>query len=54
MNFFIWRKNNVLVSRYLNYIIHCKIRRDNHQVPKIVKVPENKTNPKKIGPKIYK
>ena len=33
---------------YINYIIHCKIKRDNHQVPKIVRVPKNKTNPKKI------
>ena len=33
---------------HVNYIIHCKIKRDNHQVPKIVRVPKNKTNPKKI------
>ena len=31
----------------INYIIHCKIKRDNHQVPKIGRVPWNKTNPKK-------
>ena len=30
------------------YIIHSKIKSDNHQVPKIVRVPGNKTNPKKI------
>ena len=42
MNFFIWRKNNALVSRYLNYIIHCKIRRDNHQVPKMSRYPRIK------------
>ena len=29
------------------YIIHSKIKSDNHQVPKIVRVPGNKTNPKK-------
>ena len=33
---------------YINYIIHCKIIRHNHQIPKIVRVPGNKTNPKKI------
>ena len=33
---------------YINYIIHCKIKRHNHQVPKTVRVPGNKTNPKKI------
>ena len=38
---------------YINYIIHCKIKRDNHQVSKIVRVPGNKTNPKKIRIKIY-
>ena len=32
---------------YINYIMHCKIKRDNHQIPKIVRVPRNKTNPKK-------
>ena len=31
----------------MNYIIHSKIKRDNHQVPKIVRVGGNKTNPKK-------
>ena len=34
--------------------MHCKIKKDNHQVPKIAKVPTNKTNPKKIRLKIYK
>ena len=29
------------------FIIHCKIKKDNHQVPKIIGVPGNKTNPKK-------
>ena len=38
----------------INYIIHCKIKKDNHQVPKIVRVPRNKINPKKIRLKIYK
>ena len=33
---------------YMNHIIHCKIKRDNHQVPKIVRVPGNKTNSKII------
>ena len=27
--------------------MHCKIKRDNHQIPKIVRVPRNKTNTKK-------
>ena len=39
---------------HIYYIIHCKIKRDNHQVPKIVRVPGNKTNPKKIRIKICK
>ena len=39
---------------YINYIIHCKIKTGNHQVPKIVRVPGNKTNPKKIRIRIYK
>ena len=34
--------------------MHCKIKTDNHQVPKIVRVPRNKTNLKKIRIKIYK
>ena len=33
---------------YINYIIHCKIKRHNQQVSKAVRVPGNKTNPKKI------
>ena len=33
---------------YMNYIIHCKIERHNHQVPKTVRAPVNKTNLKKI------
>ena len=33
---------------YKNYIIHCRIKRDNRQVPKILRVPRNKTNPKKM------
>ena len=32
--------------------MYCNIKRDNNQVPKIVRVPGNKTNPNKI--KIYK
>ena len=39
---------------YINYIIHCKIKKDNLQVPKIIRVPENKTNPKKRKEKTYK
>ena len=39
---------------YINYIIHCKIKRDNQQAPKIVRVPGNKTKPKKVRIKIYK
>ena len=31
---------------YINYIIHCKIKKDNQQVPKIIRVPANKINPK--------
>ena len=27
--------------------MHCKIKRDNHQVPNIVRVPAYKKNPKK-------
>ena len=34
--------------------MHCKIKKDNEQVPKIVRVPRNKTNLKKIILKIYK
>ena len=35
---------------YINYIIYTfKIKRDNHQVPKIVRVPRNKAKPKKIS-----
>ena len=33
---------------YINYIIPDKIKRHNHQVHKTVRVPGNKTNPKKI------
>ena len=39
---------------YVNYIIHCKIKRGNPQVPKIVRIPGNITNPTKIRIKIYK
>ena len=35
----------------MNYIIHCKIEKDNHQIPKIIRVPGNKTNPKKENKK---
>ena len=31
----------------VRFIMHCKIKKDNHQVPKIIGVPENKTNSKK-------
>ena len=34
--------------------MQCKIEKDNHQEPKIVRVTRNKTNPKKIRLKIYK
>ena len=33
---------------YINYIIQCKIKKGNHQVPKIIRVVGNKTNPEKI------
>ena len=32
---------------YVYYIIHCKFKRHNHQVPKTVRVAGNKTNTKK-------
>ena len=43
------KKNSlyIYIYIYVNHIIHCKIKRDNQQVPKIVRVPGNKTNPKK-------
>ena len=41
------KKNSLYIYIYVNHIIHCKIKRDNQQVPKIVRVPGNKTNPKK-------
>ena len=37
----------IYIYIYINYMIHCKIKRDNHQVPKMVRIPGNKTNPKK-------
>ena len=37
----------VYIYIYMNYIIDCKIKKDNHQVPKMVRVPGNKTNPKR-------
>ena len=37
----------VFLFLYINYIMHCKIKRENHQVPNIVRVPGNKTNAKK-------
>ena len=43
MQFFIF----LIFFLYINYILHCKIKRDNHQVPKIVRVSRNKINPKK-------
>ena len=47
-------KRWVYIYIYINYIIHCKIKSDNHHVPKIVRVPRNKTNLKKIRIKIDK
>ena len=44
----------IYIYIYINYITHCKIKKDNHQVPKIVRVPRNKINPKKIRLKICK
>ena len=44
----------IYIYIYISYIIHCKIKKDNHQAPKIVRVPSNKINPKKIRLKIYK
>ena len=38
----------IYIYIYINYIKHCKTKRDNHQVLKIVRVPGNKLNPKKI------
>ena len=52
INFFLYIY--IYIYIYINYIIHCKIKRDNHQVPKIVRVPGNKANPKKIRIKIHK
>ena len=46
--------NEFFFFLYINYIIHSKIKGDNHQVPKIVRVPRYKINPKKIRLKIYK
>ena len=37
----------IYICMYINYIIHCKIKKGNHQVPKIIRVPGNKTNPNK-------
>ena len=34
--------------------IHCKIKKHNDQVPKTVRIPENKKNLQKIRLKIYK
>ena len=42
----------IYIYIYINYIIHYKIKRDNHQVAKIVIVSGIKTNPKKIKLKI--
>ena len=39
--------NFLYIYLYINYIIHCKIKKDNPQLPKIIRVPGNKTNPKK-------
>ena len=36
------------------YNMHCKSKRDNHHVPKIVRIPGNKTNPEKIRIKTFK
>ena len=41
------KKRFIFIYIYVNHIIHCKIKRDNQQIPKIVRVPGNKTNPKK-------
>ena len=37
----------IYIYIYINNIIYCKIKKDNHQVPKIIRVPGNKKNPKK-------
>ena len=40
---------DTVIFRFLQiFFIHSKIKRGNHQIPKIVRVPVNKTNPKKI------
>ena len=44
----------IYIYIYINYIIHYKIKGHNHQVPKTVRVPRNKTNPKKINLKFTK
>ena len=36
---------------HINYIIHCKFKRDNHQAHKVIRLPGNKTNPKKTKQK---
>ena len=37
----------IYIYIYINYIIPSKIKKYNNQVPKIIRVPGNKTNPKK-------
>ena len=51
LNFIHWI---LYIYIYINYIIHYKIKGHNHQVPKTVRVPRNKTNPKKINLKFTK
>lgn len=34
------------IAFYIKYIIHCEIKRDNHQVPKIVTIPGNEKKKK--------
>ena len=44
--FAVFSKNYIFLYKlYLTF----KIKRDNHQVPKIVRVPRNKAKPKKIS-----
>ena len=51
LNIYIYTDIYIYIYIYKNYIIHCKIKKNNHQVPKIIRVPGNKTNPKKKNKK---
>ena len=38
----------IYIYIYIYYIIQCKIKRDNYEVPRTLRVLKNKTNSKKI------